>query len=133
MANKDDTLERFMAAGEEALTEDAKRFLTAGEEENPFGFRADKTPKGFGFFGPIRTDDDRIMTELGIGVDFDGKETQIPLLVPLLDKDEIELLRTGGKPTEEIINKAVEHAKFRMSAGKSPFAELGEQQLISQE
>ena len=92
-----------------------------------WGLRADKTQKGNGFFGPLERPDGKISTELSIGVNIDGKDIEIPTLVPTLDQEEIDYLLGGGKPTETIINKAVEHARGRIKSGKSPFAEEGEQ------
>ena len=92
------------------------------------GKRADGTEKGKGYFGELPTSDGKgYSTEISIGVEFDGKETEIPLLVPTLDQAEIEYLLSGNKPSEEITQKAVDHAKTRISKGLSPFAQDGEQ------
>lgn len=83
-----------------------------------------KTPakkKGKGFLGTLRRPDGKVSTELSVGVNIDGKEMEIPTLVPTLDKKEIDYLLGGNKPTEEIIKKAVEHARKRIAEGKSPF------------
>jgi len=45
-----------------------------------------------------------------------------PLLVPTLNKQEIDLLRMGLKPTPEIYKKAQDYAQQRIGAGQSPFA-----------
>lgn len=88
-----------------------------------YGLRKDGTTKGRGWMGPIKTADGSIMTEKSIGVNFDGKETLIPLIVPTLNLLEIEKLK-GNKPiTQEMIKKAVNFAKQRMSEGKSVWAE----------
>ena len=42
---------------------------------------------------------------------------------PDQSKDEVDYLVKGGKPTKVIIDKAVAHAKDRMSKGQSPFKE----------
>ena len=91
-----------------------------------FGKREDGTEKGEGYFGALKRPDGRVSTELSIGVNLDGKEVEIPALVPTLSKDEIDYLLNDGKPTDEIIQKAVDHAKLRISEGKSPFAQKGE-------
>ena len=57
---------------------------------------------------------------------FDGKETLIPALVPTLTNKEIKDLMAGGEMTDEIVNKAVEHAKKRIEEGLSPFKEEGD-------
>ena len=91
--------------------------------------RADGTAKGGGFFGTLKRPDGRVSTELSIGVNFDGKETEIPLLVPSLSKGEVDtLLSLGDKDPipDAIADKAVKYAKLRMQAGKSVFAEPNE-------
>ena len=87
----------------------------------------DGTTKGKGFFGPLPTKDGQVMTELGIGVNFDGQEAEIPTLVPTLTKQELQSLLQGNAPTDAIIQKAVDHAKIRLNQGLSPFAYPGEQ------
>lgn len=94
------------------------------------GLRLDGTPKGPGFFGTLSRPDGQVSTELSIGVEMDGKEIQIPSLVPTLDQGEINHLLAGDKPTRAIINKAVTHARQRVAAGKSPFAGPGEQVAV---
>jgi hypothetical protein len=82
--------------------------------------------KGIGYFGELKRPDGKISTELSIGVNLDGKEMEIPTLVPTLSQDEVQSLLSGKFPNEKIIQKAVEHARQRMSSGKSPYAdELG--------
>ena len=89
--------------------------------------RADGTVKGTGFLGVLKRPDGKVSTEISIGVQFGGEEIEIPSLVPTLTSEEIQLLLEGGKPTKEIIDKAVKHAKERIAQGKSPFAGKGEQ------
>jgi hypothetical protein len=102
------------------------------EKDYGYGPREDGTNKGNGYFGPIQMTDgsNRVMTEIGMGVNFDGKETLIPSIVPTLTHAEMDHLRKGGKPTPEIFQKALDHAELRMNQGKSPFAEEGEQVAI---
>jgi hypothetical protein len=98
----------------------------SGQKKQP-ELRPDGTPKGLGYFGPLKRPDGRVSTELSIGVDFDGEETLIPSLVPTLDDGEVKYLLGGGKPTKQIVDKAVLHARKRMRDGKNPFAQEGEQ------
>jgi hypothetical protein len=99
-----------------------------------FGNRADGTKKGSGFFGVIKRPDGNVMTEISIGVGLNGKETQVPLIVPTLTKPEMDyLLRNDpksktfmSKMPSTIIDKAVDHAVMRMKDGKSPFADPNE-------
>jgi len=91
-----------------------------------YGTRVDGTDKGPGFLGELKTPEDKVVTELSIGVNLDGKETEIPSIVPTLNKDEIDYLINGGKPTKVIVDKAVKHAIERLKSGKSPFADISE-------
>jgi len=91
-----------------------------------YGNRIDGTPKGNGYFGPLKRPDGDISTELSIGVDFDGKETQIPAIVPTLTQQEVDHLLSGKKLTPAMAKKAITFAKTRMAAGKSPFAQPDE-------
>jgi hypothetical protein len=115
------------------ITVKQAKALRAGEldkvaERRGGDTRADGTKKGLGFFGELQRPDGKVSTELSIGVGFDGKDTEIPLLVPTLTKQEIDWLLSGKKATKTIVDKAVAHARKRMKDGKSPFAEQGEQQ-----
>lgn len=86
-----------------------------------YGLRADGTPKGSGFFGEIQMPTGDVMTEMSIGVNLDGKEMEIPTLVPTLSPQELEHLRQGGEVTKPIVDKAVQHAIGRIKQGLSPF------------
>ncbi len=96
-----------------------------------YGNRADGTKKGTGFFGEIKRPDGSVMTEISIGVGLNGKETQIPLIVPTLTKREMDYLLNSDtesktfmdKMPPSIIDKAVDHAVSRMKLGKSAFAD----------
>lgn len=92
-----------------------------------YGKRQDGTPKGAGYFGeiPHPGKPGQFSTELSIGVNMDGKDAQIPLLVPTLTKQEIDAV-IAGKENNGIVQKAVDHAKKRMQQGKSPFAQPNE-------
>jgi len=87
-----------------------------------YGKRGDGSEKGSGYLGEVKRDDGRISTELSIGVNIDGKEVDIPSLVPTLSKQEVDYLSRGGKPTGAIVEKAVSFARQRMKDGKSVFA-----------
>ena len=99
-----------------------------------YGLRADKTQKGRGFFGELKRPDGGISTEISVGVGINGKETEIPLIVPSLSKEELDyLLNTPVKSKRffddmppQILQKAMEHAKMRIDQDKSPFAGPGE-------
>ena len=105
--------------------------IAARNQVNKYGKRPDGTQKGPGFLGELKRPDGDISTELSIGVGFDGKETLIPLIVPTLSGPEIDTLlnlKKGEKPPKEIVDKAIDHAKSRMSKGLSPFAGWSERQ-----
>jgi len=89
---------------------------------SPFGPRTDGSAKGMGYFGEIKRPDGKVSTEISVGVNIEGKELEIPLLVPGLTKSEIQHLLNDGEPTDAIVGKAVLFARQRMKKGLSPFA-----------
>jgi hypothetical protein len=102
------------------LTPDKKN---SGPTRPSYGNRPDGTPKGKGYFGELRRPDGKVSTELSVGINVDGEDFDIPLLVPTLSKDEIDFLLRGGVPTKGIMDKAVKHALERKKQGLSPFAQ----------
>jgi len=96
-----------------------------------YGNRADGTQKGSGFFGEIKRPDGNVMTEISIGVGLNGKETEIPLIVPNLTKQEFNYLLNNDPSSKTfmdkmppgIVQKAVDHASIRIKQGRSPFAD----------
>ena len=86
--------------------------------------RADGTKKGRGFLGPLERPDGMTMTEYSIGVEIDGKNVEIPTIVPGLTQAQIDVLlnlQDGEKPPRDIIDKAIKHARERIKDKKSPF------------
>ncbi|GAG79447.1 unnamed protein product, partial [marine sediment metagenome] len=115
---------KFEVLGEKPAVQPLSDF-TSPEED----LRADATEKGPGYFGELKLPGGEVATEYSIGVNFDGKETQIPTLVPTLTKEELALMQNEiipeNKPIpQNIIDKAIAHARERTDAGKSPFEEL---------
>lgn len=99
--------------------------LTQGE----YGHRPDGSQKGNGFLGPLRRPDGGVMTEYSVGVEINGKEMDIPTLVPTLTKREINHIlniKEGDRLPPEIIDKAVAFAEKRIKEGKPVFAEPNE-------
>ena len=93
-----------------------------------YGDRADGTRKNMGFFGELKLPNGDVATEYSVGVELNGKEVEIPSLVPTLSDDELHTMVTDvipqGKPVpNNIMKKAIAHAKQRISKGVSPFAE----------
>ena len=96
----------------------------------PYGMRhlesgqdiTEGTVKGKGYFGEVPANQGGAMTELSSAYDQDGKLVSHPLIVPTLNKQEVDLLKMGLKPTPEIYKKAQDYAQQRIAAGQSPFA-----------
>ncbi len=95
------------------------------QDRSTWGLRRDGTQKGEGWLGVLKMQDGRVMTEATVGVEFDGKEIDIPTLVPTLTKEETQFMQQGGDPRKHptIMKKAITHAKQRMAQGKSVFAD----------
>jgi hypothetical protein len=99
-----------------------------------YGKRPDGSSKGDGFFGKLNRPDGSVSTEISIGVGMNGKEVNIPLIVPTLNKKELNyLLSTDVKAKDffnkmppSIMEKAYEHANTRIKSGISPFARPNE-------
>ena len=95
------------------------------EEREPF--ESEKRQKGQGFLGPLKRPDGRVSTELSVGVNIDGREMEIPSIVPTLSPEELNYLLSSGSPAwttpigESILQKAVAHAKRRLGVGLSPW------------
>lgn len=92
------------------------RYLEQGQD------MSQGTLKGKGYFGEIPVNQGGAMTEFSSAFEQDGKMVSHPLLVPTLNKQEIDLLKMGIEPTPEIYKKAQDYAQQRISAGQSPFA-----------
>jgi GH24 family phage-related lysozyme (muramidase) len=94
-------------------------------KDTKYGLRIDGTPKGEGFLGLLPMEDGRVMSELSVGVEFDGKETLIPSIVPTLSQEEIAWLAGGGdsRTSDSIMDKAEAHARKRLKLGLPVFHE----------
>ena len=129
------TIDAFDTLGEDIknslvsdIYKEARKVKPEAEKVNKyFGKRVDGTLKGTGWLGELKMKDgtDRVMTEFSIGVNINGKETEIPTIVPTLEKKEIDYLLEGNKPTKEIIDKALTHAIKRLKNRQSPFKNDG--------
>ena len=69
-----------------------------------------------------------VATEYSVGVNFDGQAMEIPTLVPTLTPEEKNLMLKDiipgqKKVPDEIMRKAVDHARERIGSGLSPFAD----------
>lgn len=83
-----------------------------------YGLRPDGTAKGEGYLGILKRTDGTIMSEYSVGVKINGKEMDIPSIVPTLNKDEVNQilnLKDGELPSDAIIAKATAFAKSRIA------------------
>ena len=87
-----------------------------------WGKRPDGSDKGLGFLGLLPHKGNQVSSEISIGINVNGKEMEVPSLVPTLTPAEVNHMLSGGKPTPEIIRKASEHAQMRLKEGKPVFA-----------
>lgn len=99
-------------------------YPSSPKQNKNYDYRADGSRKGSGWLGEHKMTDgsNRVMTEYSIGIDFGEGEMEIPTVVPTLSKNELAYLLDGGDVTDAIIKKAVAHARKRVKANKSPFA-----------
>lgn len=94
------------------------------------GKRADGSDKSYGWQGTWKTKDGKDISELSVGVEIDGKEVDVPTLIPSTTPKERKWIvdhagDEGAFKTAEghaIIAKAADFASTRIAAGKSPFA-----------
>jgi hypothetical protein len=90
-----------------------------------YGTRVDGTKKGAGFLGEIKLPGGQVATEVSVGVNINGKDVEIPTLVPTLSAEQKAFIANGGDPRTrpDIIKAATEHASKRIAGGMSPFNE----------
>lgn len=105
--------------------------LAGNELYVDYGTRKDGTKKGSGWQGPIAITDDKgektgVMTEMSVGVNIDGKEMEIPLLIPSSTPEDIAKLmeadKNGTPVPQELVDKAVDFARQQMQKGQSVWA-----------
>jgi len=99
-------------------------------------YRPDGSIKSMkGYLGAIERPDGTVSTEISAGFEIDGKEMDIPLMVPGLTKEEINYLITTDIQGEDffknmpksIVDKAIDHAEKRIKEGKNVFYQDGEE------
>lgn len=103
-----------------------------GVDKTDWQKRVDGSDKGEGFLGVLQRPDGNVSTEISVGVNIGGKETEIPLLVPTLTRKQVEYLLNNpvddpSKIPPAILNTATLFAQQRIAQGKSPFAQPDEQ------
>lgn len=98
-------------------------------KNDPNTTRPDGSRKGSGWLGPHKTASGSDVTEYSIGVTIDGKQMDIPTMVPTLSDTEIKQVLTAAEydefPNREIVTKAIDHARKMLSEGKGVFAPEG--------
>ena len=90
----------------------------------PYGLRnSGEGAKGKGYFGALPNKEGGVSTEISSEFTYKGKNVEHPLIVPTLNKAELDHLLEGKKATDAIYSKAQAFAKKRIDEGKSVFAE----------
>ena len=91
--------------------------------------------KGKGYFGPMSSQDigDGGPVDYSLGaqpysteLSAENDEYEYPTMVPGLTREELDHLRAGHEPTDDIIRKAEAHAEKRRASGRSPFSQPDE-------
>ena len=117
-----------------AAQERAGRTGKTGAPQADFGNRPDGTKKGDGFLGVLQLPNGDVATEYSTqsnSVKVNGKRIDFPSLVPTLTPEEIELMVNDIIPNnrdvpQNIMQKAVDHARMRLRQGKSVWATTAE-------
>jgi len=125
-----DSWEKFLGKVYSVWNEKYAEKTPGAAQEKPtqnYGMRNDGTPKGTGYFGelPMTDGSGAIATEMSIGIEFGGVETEIPTLVPTLSDEQKQWLLAGNdaRKRKDIVNVATAHARARHKAGKSVWAD----------
>lgn len=107
-----------------ALSAEERKALPA------FGERHGGGAKGMGFFGPLDLGSGNVATELTVQMQHEGKSIEIPTLVPVLSRRELETLLDDFDRgyTTNVERKVKAFARARLAKGKSPFIEPGEKE-----
>lgn len=103
-----------------------------------FGTRQDGSKKGVGWLGVLPLTGGGVATEYSVGVNINGKEMDIPTLVPTLTKEEVTLMTSdiipnNKKVPDSIMDKAIAFANERVANKKSPFYESTVVSAVSKE
>jgi hypothetical protein len=135
LVNADGTQQIIGQTGQQILTPTQPGTVlptakAASVDKTNWSKRADGSDKGNGWLGLMNRPDGKVSSEISIGVNLGGKEVEIPTMVPTLDKNEVNYLLQNPVGPEmfkttmgrKIMQKAVDHARRRMSGGLSPFA-----------
>lgn len=91
-------------------------------------------PKAQGFMGEVPVPGGGVATEYSMDMDLNGKQVQMPSIVPTLSPQELGRVLAsassdGAMPIpDDIAQKAADHAAYRMAMGQSPFWRMPEKQ-----
>lgn len=97
-------------------------------DKSTWGKRPDGSEKGAGYLGVLKRPDGGVSSEISIGVEINGKEVEVPSMVPTLNATEIKWLMTHDpsdrkeQMPDSIVEKATKFAEDRIAQGKDPFA-----------
>jgi hypothetical protein len=99
---------------------------TGGEPLDLYGLRyGSNEPKSEGFLGPIPVKGG-MASEYSISVPINGKEMEIPSIVPTLSEEQLgrltKSINEGKYPDPDIEEAAIAHAKMRLQQGLSVFS-----------
>lgn len=111
------------------IADGIKELQAKNVDSTTWGKRPDGTDKGAGFLGVLQRPDGGVMSEYSIGMNINGKEMDVPSLVPTLTKTEVVQilsLKEGEQVSSTITKKAAEFARKRIKEGKSVFAQKDE-------
>jgi hypothetical protein len=90
------------------------------------------TPKQAGYFGELPLQHGGVATEYSVGQTINGKNVEMPSLVPTLSYEEMNAVLNsadnGAKLPDSVYQKALEHARQRGMLGMSPFWAIPEKQ-----
>ena len=100
--------------------------LNWGKRFNPASGKMDGDQKNAGWRGVLSDGKGGVMTEVSVGTEINGKEVQIPLIVPESTKEDLKRIAAiaNGELTEipdDLLDKAIAFAQKRIASGKSAF------------
>ena len=107
---------------------DLQRTVAHAMGVHPSWIRRDGTPKGPGWRGVWKSPDGYDVTEMSIGIQIGGIETEIPSIVPDTTDEECNAIAHGTIP-DSALEKAQRFAEKRIKAGLSPFKEMSDKEM----
>jgi hypothetical protein len=128
LASAEDVRQRMDREAREAPRAAAPTVSDSGNAD--YGNRPDGSKKGKGWLGGVFLDDGSVATEFSTqsdAVTVNGKRIDFPTLVPTLTPEELrtmkQVIATNGEIPEGVMQKAIQHARKRLSENKSVFAD----------